>query len=509
MSADEIASSLPLPRSVRRAIDAMRANAGHDWRVAELASVAGVSSRTLQRQFMNFVGRSPRALLRELGFDRARRELLRATSRTRITDVALRCGFSHFGRFAVEYRRRYGETPSQTVKRQASFAAMQEASPAARLRSHEQPLLAFADIQAGTDNREAASAIADDLMTALTRSGIAVTSQSASAPYQLVGTLRGTGAEAQLSLRLVDGQTGRSLWAQRCESVPDARTAADEHLATRIAAALQPQLRLAEIDRALRKPAGDLGAHDLALRAMPGVVALDADGNARAIELLARAMDRDPTHALATALAAWAHVQRVVYYFSSDPPADRARGLELARKARALGGDATVLAVLGNALTLLDEVDDADIVIRKALAADGGSVWAWSRSGWIDVYRGNSDAAIERFKIALDLAPHDELAFNSMVGMGCAYFHAGNYAQAARWQARALAEHPSAIWAHRTLCPAYVLGGAREEAGRSLIALRRQYPDLTIAEVQVGLPPLPRPYCERLLEGLHEAGLPD
>jgi len=42
MSADEIASSLPLPRSVRRAIDAMRANAGHDWRVTELASVAGV-----------------------------------------------------------------------------------------------------------------------------------------------------------------------------------------------------------------------------------------------------------------------------------------------------------------------------------------------------------------------------------------------------------------------------------------------------------------------------------
>ena len=36
-------------------------------------------------------------------------------------DVALRCGFPHFGRFSIEYRQRYGETPSHTLKRQAIF----------------------------------------------------------------------------------------------------------------------------------------------------------------------------------------------------------------------------------------------------------------------------------------------------------------------------------------------------------------------------------------------------
>ena len=48
-----------------------------------------------------------------------------------------------------------------------------------------------------------------------------------------------------------------------------------------------------------------------------------------------------------------------------------------------------MLAVLGNALTLLHELDAAELVIRKALAVDGGSAWAWSRSGWIDVYKGD------------------------------------------------------------------------------------------------------------------------
>jgi len=95
-----------------------------------------------------------------------------------------------------------------------------------------------------------------------------------------------------------------------------------------------------------------------------------------------------------------------------------------------------------------------------------------------------------------------------MVGVGCAHFKAGNYVEAARWQERALVEHPSAIWVHRTLCPAYVLTGAKPEARRSLDALRSGYPDLTVSEVQVGMPPLPESYRNLVFEALSEAGLP-
>ena len=164
--------------------------------------------------------------------------------------------------------------------------------------------------------------------------------------------------------------------------------------------------------------------------------------------------------------------------------------------------------MLGNALTLLHDLDAADLVIRKALSADGGSAWAWSRHGWIDLYKGDADSAIERFKIALDLAPHDSFAFNNMVGIGCAHFEAGRYRDSAHWQERALAEHPSATWIHRTLCPAYVLGDARPEAQRSLAALQDRYPGLTVSEVQQGLPPLSQSYCGRLFGGLRDVGLP-
>ena len=123
-SQDVSSATSPLPRGVRRALDAMRANVGHNWRLTELAAIAGTSGRTLQRQFLSFVGKTPRAVLRDIGLECARRELLQGAPGVTIMDVALRCGFPHCGRFSIAYRRRYGETPSQTLKRQAVFTAI-------------------------------------------------------------------------------------------------------------------------------------------------------------------------------------------------------------------------------------------------------------------------------------------------------------------------------------------------------------------------------------------------
>ena len=47
----------------------MRANVGRDWTVVDLATAAGVSSRTLQRQFKMFLGKTPHAALRDIRFD--------------------------------------------------------------------------------------------------------------------------------------------------------------------------------------------------------------------------------------------------------------------------------------------------------------------------------------------------------------------------------------------------------------------------------------------------------
>jgi AraC-like DNA-binding protein/tetratricopeptide (TPR) repeat protein len=486
----------------------MHANVGHRWSIAELARVGGTSARTLQRQFVSFLGKTPLVVLRDIGFERARRELLQGTSGEKIMDVACRCGFPHFGRFSVEYRRRYGETPSQTLKRQAVFAAALSSRPVPVIPARDRVTLCFAGIEAGSHHLEVAADVAAGLAMALTRAGIAVTREKQAARYQLTGAIRGGGPRLRLLVRLADNENGRQLWAHRADTLLCDDAASEEALATRIAAALQLCLRSAEIEHALQKPGGELSPHDLALRAMPGVLSLSEDGNAQAVELLEQAMDGGCGDALAVALAAWAHLQRVVYHFTDEPQIQRARGIELTQKALALPGDATTLAVLGNALTLLGEQDAAAHVIARALSVDGGSAWAWSRSGWIDVYRGDPESAIERFKIALDLAPHDALAFNNEVGIGCAHFLAGAYAEAAAWQERALGRHPSAFWVHRTLCPSYVYGNAKPQARRSLGMLRVRYPELTVRQLKLGMPPVPPVFGDLIVGALTEAGLP-
>ena len=103
--ASDQSSGRPLPRSVRRALDAMRGHVAHTRTVTDLAAEAGVTSRTLQRQFLTFLSKTPRAMLRDIGFENARRELLQGSPGSKVMDVALRCGFPHCGRFSIEYRR--------------------------------------------------------------------------------------------------------------------------------------------------------------------------------------------------------------------------------------------------------------------------------------------------------------------------------------------------------------------------------------------------------------------
>jgi AraC-like DNA-binding protein len=61
-------------------------------------------------------------------------------------NVALRCGFAHCGRFSVEYRRRYGETPSQTLKRQAVLANAPASKSLILVASRDQPAIALSPV---------------------------------------------------------------------------------------------------------------------------------------------------------------------------------------------------------------------------------------------------------------------------------------------------------------------------------------------------------------------------
>ncbi len=106
------------PQTVQRALTFLESSVDSDVSIGDIAEASGVTVRAVQSAFQRSLGTTPLAYLRQLRLAEARAELLAADpARTTVTAIAARWGFHHLGRFASAYRDRYGETPSETLRR--------------------------------------------------------------------------------------------------------------------------------------------------------------------------------------------------------------------------------------------------------------------------------------------------------------------------------------------------------------------------------------------------------
>lgn len=103
--------------ALERALGFLRRHLEEPLTVEDLAEAAGVSPRTLFRDFKKEIGASPMEVLREERLERIHQELSEPAAETSVTEVAFRWGFNHLGRLAAFYRERYGESPSDTLHR--------------------------------------------------------------------------------------------------------------------------------------------------------------------------------------------------------------------------------------------------------------------------------------------------------------------------------------------------------------------------------------------------------
>jgi AraC-like DNA-binding protein len=84
--------------------------------VSALSRALGVSERTLRKLFNEILGRPPSRHLRMLRLSEVRRALLAARGQpVTVTEIATDFGFAELGRFSVEYRKVFGESPSETL----------------------------------------------------------------------------------------------------------------------------------------------------------------------------------------------------------------------------------------------------------------------------------------------------------------------------------------------------------------------------------------------------------
>ncbi|MBB2842003.1 UNVERIFIED_ORG: AraC-like DNA-binding protein [Rhizobium etli] len=107
----------PTPRHVKWAMEFMEEHIAQPISLDDIAAASKVSPRALQQGFRQFRNTSPTSHLRDLRMGAARQDLLRNDDKISVAEIALKWGFTHLGRFAAEYKKRYGELPSETARR--------------------------------------------------------------------------------------------------------------------------------------------------------------------------------------------------------------------------------------------------------------------------------------------------------------------------------------------------------------------------------------------------------
>jgi adenylate cyclase len=303
--------------------------------------------------------------------------------------------------------------------------------------------------------------------------------------YVLEGSVRKAGQRVRITGQLIDAVTGAHLWADRFDGSLEDIFELQDKVAIAVAGIIEPTLQAAEIRRSSDRPTDDLTAYDLYLRAIALRLPPERERIVASLDLLGRAIDRDPHYAAALASAALCHLQLHVSGWSTDLDRDQGEGVSLARRAlQVAGDDPGVLAWSAYVLAYFGENIDAAIeLIDRALALNPSFALGWYWSGWLRLWgTGQPELAISHFETSLRLNPH-AVRGQIFMGIGVGYFFAQRFEDAVAMLLRSLQEHPGWAPTYRFLAACYAhmrqLDEARETIKRLQAVTSIVVPDAT------------------------------
>jgi TolB-like protein len=299
-------------------------------------------------------------------------------------------------------------------------------------------VLAFQNLSGDPEQEYFADGMVEDIITALSRirwlfviarnssftyKGRAVDvkqiSRELGVRYVLEGSVRKAANRVRITGQLIDAAAGTHLWAERFEGSLDDIFELQDQMATSVVGAIAPQLERAEIERAKRKPTENLGAYDYYLRGMADLQRGTSEAIGEALLLFEKAIELDPDFASAYGTAAWCHFWRKVNGWMIDPKREAAEGARLARRAVELGrNDAVALSRGGHALAHFTGDLDGGIALHdRAVMLNPNLAAAWFLGGFLRVWHGEPDGAIEHFARAMRLSPLDPETYRMQAGM--------------------------------------------------------------------------------------------
>jgi TolB-like protein len=390
-------------------------------------------------------------------------------------------------------------------------------------------VLAFQNLSGDPEQEYFADGMVEDIITALSRlRWLFVIARNSSFTYKgravdvkqigrelgvryvLEGSVRKAANRVRITGQLIDAVAGTHLWAERFEGSLDDIFELQDQVATSVVGAIAPQLERAEIERAKRKPTEHLGAYDYYLRGMADFNRGTREAIGEALLLFEKAIELDPDFASAYGTAAWCHFWRKVNGWMIDPK-EAAEGERLARRAVELGRDDPVaLARGGHALAhFTGDLDGGIAMHDRAVMLNPNLAAAWFLGGFLRVWHGEPDGAIERFGRAMRLSPRDPETYRMQAGMAAAHLFARRFDEASACAEEASRDLPDFLLVAAVAAASHTLAGRIEEGRKAMDHLRQLDPSLRISNLRGWLPIHRAEDLAMFSDGLRKAGLPE
>lgn len=391
-------------------------------------------------------------------------------------------------------------------------------------------VLPFANMGGDPDQEYFADGITEDITTALSRfKSLFVIARNSSftfkgkvvdikqvgrdlgVRYAVEGSVRRAGERVRITGQLIDCESSAHLWADRFDGSLEDVFDFQDRVAASVVGAVAPKLDQAERERAKRKPVENLDAYDCYLRGMASLYEHTRESLDKALRLFYRAIELAPGFATPYAMAARCYADSKSMSWIIDKENEEAEVRRLALHVSNLGrDDALALSWAGFSMAwVCREYDSGAALADEALAINQNLAIGWINRGFISLYLGQHDAAIEQLLRGARLSPIDPESNRSAAAIAFAHLLQGHFDDALTWAARAVTLRPNTIpgWAASALANAFAgnIGDARESVAR-ILQLNARF-RISILHDAV---PFRRPQdMDRVMEGFRLAGLPE
>ncbi len=329
--------------------------------------------------------------------------------------------------------------------------------------------------------------------------------------YVLEGSVRKAGTRVRITGQLVEALTGAHLWADRFDGALEDVFELQDQVTSRVVAAIAPKLEQAEIERSKRKPTNNLDAYDYYLRGIDNVHSQTRESTSEALRLFRKAIELDPEFASAYAMAAFCYSQHKAFGWVSNRSQDIAEATSLARRAVELTrDDALAISRAGMVLAyVVEDFDSGALLLERARTLNPNLSAVWHASGWLKVWVGEPETAIEYLERFIRISPLDPLLHSVRSAIAFAHVFAGRFTEAVSYAEKALADNPNTHQALRATALSCAWAGRTEQARKAISRLLEIDPTLRVSKL-LNITPLQRPQdIARYQEGMRKAGLPE